>query len=128
MTGFFSFSSSKQWSTKKSISPEFIHYSLFLSSLPFILLKSHPYSLYSKKDILFPVLLCVLAPPHHVKLTFTVSLPLFLLPLPCIQSGYDAWSSGCHLAAGGDAKRIPECQFMLRYVDRTLKFPFSRLI
>lgn len=101
--------------TDQSVSAEFVHYSPFLSSLSLILFKSHPYSLHLQKDIPFPILFCVLASHDHVRLTcycFCVSLPPTSTP-----GGYDAWSSSCLLAAGGESQensRVPTHTEMLK--------------
>lgn len=76
------------------------HQNLYIappSSPPFslILFESHPYSLHLKKNIPFPILLCVLAPLGHVRLT---SVTISVYPFPHTQG------SKCHLAAGGESQ------------------------
>lgn len=102
----------------QSVSPKCVPYSHFLSSLPLILLNSHPHSFHLKKNIPFPALLGISAPHDHVRFPFvTVSVYPFH-PLPPYEDKMpDAQSSGCHLATGGESQessRVPTQVEMLR--------------
>ena len=99
--------------TDQRVSPEFVHYSPFLSSLSLILFKSHPYSLHLKKDIPFPILLCVLAPHDHVRLT-SVIVSVCPFPPPPLQEDRMPGTAAAYLQLEGKAKRIPEYQLTLR--------------